>query len=136
METDTQCTVDSVISSLCMDESSTAKPPLPPKRTTKRVFDVYREQIERVPTSDIPTEMIVSDPDHDLILRNVLLNHPSARNKVGAGVEYIFFRRFQRDDKYFTSSFVKRKDGTDTIFSVMKPYRIAALKRKSADDML
>lgn len=64
----------------------------------------------------------ITDPTHDLMLREVLDLHPDASEKIGAGVDYFYVGLTSDGDKFnvrpdATGIWIKRVDGSDVDFS-------------------
>lgn len=64
----------------------------------------------------------ITDPSHDLMLREVLDLHPDAPEKIGAGVDYFYVGLTSDGDKFnvrpdATGIWIKRVDGSDVDFS-------------------
>lgn len=64
----------------------------------------------------------ISDPEHDLMLRELLDLHPDAANKIGIGVDYFYVGRTKDGDKVnvrpdATGIWIKRTDGSEVDFS-------------------
>lgn len=64
----------------------------------------------------------ITDPGHDLMLREVLDLHPDAPEKIGPGVEYFYVGLTSDGDKFnvrpdATGIWIKRVDGSDVDFS-------------------
>lgn len=64
----------------------------------------------------------ITDPGHDLMLREVLDLHPDALEKIGAGVKYFYVGLTSDGDKFnvrpdATGIWIKRVDGSDVDFS-------------------
>jgi hypothetical protein len=77
----------------------------------------------------------ITDPVHDLMLREVLERHPDVDEKVGAGVDYFFIGRTQDASGAFVGRdaigiWIHRVDGTTIDFS----YQTAAKGRSARSD--
>jgi hypothetical protein len=64
----------------------------------------------------------ISDPVHDLMLREVLDLHPDAAEKIGVGVEHFYVGLTKDGDKFnvrpdATGIWIKRTDGSEVDFS-------------------
>lgn len=64
----------------------------------------------------------ITDPSHDLMLREVLDLHPDASEKIGAGVDHFYVGLTRDGDKFnvrpdATGIWIKRVDGSDVDFS-------------------
>jgi len=64
----------------------------------------------------------VSDPSHDLMLREVLDLHPDAAEKIGVGVDHFYVGHTKDGDKFnvrsnATGIWIKRTDGSEVDFS-------------------
>lgn len=64
----------------------------------------------------------ITDPGHDLMLRELLDLHPDAAEKIGAGVDHFYVGLTRDGDKYnvrsnATGIWIRRTDGTDVDFS-------------------
>lgn len=99
------------------------KPILPPKHSVIRVFQIYKEQLKKKKLEDLPCDVIVENEEHTRMFRATLLNHPNALSKLGPGMSYIFVRRFiGPNDQENIFTFLKRVDGTEVEFNLVKAY--------------
>lgn len=70
----------------------------------------------------------ITEPIHDLMLRELLDRHPDAAEKIGGGVDYFFVGRTSDGDKFNVSSdaigiWIRRKDGSNVDFSYLTAIR-------------
>lgn len=70
----------------------------------------------------------ITDPAHDLMLRELLERHPDSAEKTGSGVDYFFIGKTSDGDKFNVSAdaigiWIKRTDGSDVDFSYLTAIR-------------
>lgn len=70
----------------------------------------------------------ISNPAHDLMLRELLERHPDAAEKIGPGVDYFFIGKTSDGDKFNVSAdaigiWIKRTDGSNVDFSYLTAIR-------------